>query len=78
MLSQIRKLDAAILILTVVNFVSSLGIAIMLPLIPLYAILLGAAPVQLGLLTSAFALANAVAQVGAGLVVDRLGARGSA
>lgn len=78
MLSQIRKLDGAILILTVVNFVSSLGIAIMLPLIPLYAISLGAAPVQLGLLTSAFALANAVAQLGAGLAVDRLGARGLA
>lgn len=47
----------------------------MLPLIPLYAISLGAAPFQLGLLTSAFALANAVAQFGAGLVVDRMGPR---
>jgi len=75
LLSQIRRLDAAIIILTLVNFLSSLGIAIMLPLIPLYAISLGAAPVQLGLLTSAFALANAAAQLAAGLVVDRAGSR---
>lgn len=75
MLTQFRALDAAIVILTVVNFVSSLGIAIMLPLIPLYAIALGAAPLQLGLLTSAFALANAVAQLAAGLTVDRTGSR---
>lgn len=75
MLRQIRALDAAVIILIVVNFVSSLGIAIMLPLIPLYAISLGAAPVQLGLLTSAFALAVAVSQFVSGLVVDRLGSR---
>jgi len=75
-LRQLRRLNASILTLTAINFVSSLGIAIMLPLIPLYAISLGAAPVQLGLLTSAFALANAVAQLGGGLAVDRLGARG--
>jgi MFS family permease len=75
LLTQLRTLDAAVIILTVVNFVSSLGIAIMLPLIPLYAISLGAAPVQLGLLTSAFALANAVAQLAAGLAVDRTGSR---
>jgi MFS family permease len=75
-LRRLRALDTAVLTLTGINFISSLGIAIMLPLIPLYAISLGATPVQLGLLTSAFALANAASQLGSGLAVDRLGARG--
>lgn len=74
--TRLRELDAPILILTAISFVSSLGIAVMLPLIPLYAVSLGASPIQLGLLTSGFALANAIAQLAAGLLIDRLGARG--
>jgi MFS family permease len=57
------------------SFVSQLGIAVMLPLIPLYAISLGAAPWQLGLLTSTFAITSAAGQLGAGVLIDRLGAR---
>lgn len=64
------------LILAAISFVSSLGIAVMLPLIPLYAVSLGASPWQLGLLTSAFAVANAVSQLAAGLLTDRFGPRG--
>lgn len=75
-MQQIKTLDAPILILTAISFVSSLGIAVMLPLIPLYAVSLGASPLQLGLLTSAFAVGNAVSQLGAGLLTDRFGARG--
>ncbi|MGH2375147.1 MAG: MFS transporter [bacterium] len=75
-LQQIRELDTPVLILTAISFVSSLGIAVMLPLIPLYAVSLGASPWQLGLLTSAFAMANAVSQLAAGLLTDRLGPRG--
>ena len=37
----------------------------MLPLLPLYASELGAPPFMLGLLTSAFAITNAVGQLGA-------------
>lgn len=47
-MQQIKTLDAPILILTAISFVSSLGIAVMLPLIPLYAVSLGASPLQLG------------------------------
>ncbi|MGQ0548301.1 MAG: MFS transporter [Armatimonadota bacterium] len=74
-LQQLRELNSPVLILTAISFVSSLGIAVMLPLIPLYAISLGASPWQLGLLTSAFALANAVSQLAAGLLIDRFGTR---
>ena len=74
-LQQLGELDTPVLILTAISFVSSLGIAVMLPLIPLYAVSLGASPWQLGLLTSAFAIANAVSQLAAGLLIDRFGAR---
>ncbi len=47
----------------------------MLPLLPLYGLSLGASPLQLGLLTSAFAIANAVGQLAAGMVTDRFGSR---
>lgn len=56
-------------------FVGQLGIAIMLPLMPLYALYLGATPLHLGLLTSAFTIANTATQLGTGLLVDRLGSR---
>ncbi|HET7725733.1 MAG TPA: MFS transporter [Candidatus Limnocylindrales bacterium] len=65
-----------ILILAVVAFASQVGVAVMLPLLPLYAIELGADPFVLGLLTSAFAVTNAVGQLGGGFLADRFGARG--
>lgn len=71
-----RVLNGPVLTLAAISFVSSLGIAVMLPLIPLFAVSLGASPLQLGLLTSAFALANSASQLGAGLVLDRYGALG--
>ncbi|HEY3246888.1 MAG TPA: MFS transporter, partial [bacterium] len=75
-MERFRAVSGPLAILSLIAFVSSLGVAVMLPLIPLYAVSLGAAPVQLGLLTSAFAVATTVAQVGAGLFMDRYGARG--
>lgn len=65
-----------ILILAAVAFLSQVGIAVMLPLLPLFAIELGADPFVLGLLTSAFAVANAAGQLGGGFLADRFGARG--
>jgi DHA1 family multidrug resistance protein-like MFS transporter len=62
-------------VLAVISFVSSLGISIMLPLLPLYALSLGATPLQLGLMTSGFAVANGVAQFASGFLMDRYGAR---
>jgi MFS family permease len=62
-------------LLTAIGFVSQVGISVMLPLLPLYASELGAPPVVLGLLTSAFAVTNAIGQVVAGFLSERLGAR---
>ena len=61
--------------LATISFVSSLGISIMLPLLPLYALSLGASPLQLGLMTSGFAVANGIAQFVSGFLMDRYGAR---
>ena len=65
----------ALVVLAVISFVSQLGIAIMLPLLPLYGLHLGATPTQLGLMTTAFAIANAAAQLGSGFFIDRFGSR---
>jgi len=75
MISRVRSLGPALPVLAVVQFISQLGIAIMLPLLPLYGLALGASPLQLGLMTSAFAVANAAAQFGSGFFMDRYGSR---
>lgn len=75
-MERLRAVRGPLAILSLISFVSALGVAVMLPLIPLYAVSLGAVPVQLGLLTSMFAVATTVAQLGAGLFMDRYGARG--
>ena len=71
----VRGLDPALGLLAVIGFVSQVGISVMLPLLPLYATELGAPPVVLGLLTSAFAVTNATGQLGAGFLSERWGAR---
>ncbi len=63
--------------LATISLVSSLGISIMLPLLPLYALSLGASPLELGLVTSGVAVANDVAQFASGFLMDRFGARRS-
>ncbi|TMC07155.1 MAG: MFS transporter [Chloroflexi bacterium] len=65
----------ALAVLATISFVSSLGISIMLPLLPLYALSLGASPLQLGLMTSGFAVSNGLAQFVSGFLMDRYGAR---
>jgi MFS family permease len=74
-ISRIRSLGPALPVLAVISFISQLGIAIMLPLLPLYGLALGASPLQLGLMTSAFSITNALAQFGSGFLLDRYGAR---
>ena len=49
-------------------FIVQVGVAVMLPLLPLYARSLGAAPLELGLLTSSFAITNAIGQLMAGFL----------
>ena len=70
----VRAIDPALGLLAVIGFVSQLGISVMLPLLPLYATELGAPPLVLGLLTSSFAVTNAVGQLGAGFLSERWGA----
>lgn len=65
----------ALLVLAFIGFISQVGVALMLPLLPLFARELGAPPFVLGLLTSSFALTNALGQLGTGFVSDRFGSR---
>ena len=70
-----RGLDRSLALLAAIAFVTQIGVAIMLPLLPLYAVELGASPIVLGLLTSVFALTNAGGQLLAGVLSDRTGPR---
>jgi MFS family permease len=62
-------------LLAAIAFIAQVGIAVMLPLLPLFATELGASPFVLGLLTSVFAVTNGIGQFGAGFLADRYGAR---
>lgn len=79
MLAQLRlraaSVSPALGLLALIAFVAQVGIAVMLPLLPLFATELGAEPFVLGLLTSAFAVTNGVGQLGSGLLADRYGSR---
>jgi MFS family permease len=66
---------APLAVLASIAFIAQIGIAVMLPLLPLYAVQLGASPFVLGLLTSAFAVTNGLSQLSAGLFLDRWGSR---
>jgi MFS family permease len=71
----VASIDRALLTLALIGFISQVGIGVMLPLLPLYATQLGASPFVLGLLTSSFAVTNAVGQLGVGFLADRFGSR---
>lgn len=73
--TRLAAVDRALGVLSLAGFVSQVGVSVMLPLLPLYATLLGASPLVLGLLTSGFALLNTVGQLGVGFISDRFGAR---
>jgi len=79
MLASIRArtgaIDPALGLLAFIGFIAQIGIAVMLPLLPLFATELGARPFELGLLTSVFAITNGFGQLGAGFLTDRYGAR---
>ena len=70
-----RGLDSSLALLAAIAFITQIGVAVMLPLLPLYAVQLGASPIVLGLLTSVFALTNAAGQLLAGFLSDRTGPR---
>jgi MFS family permease len=79
MLTRVRagaaSIGPALGLLALIAFVAQVGIAVMLPLLPLFATELGAEPFVLGLLTSAFAVTNGIGQFGAGMLADRFGSR---
>ncbi len=65
-LAAVRELDRSILTLASIAFISQTGVGIMLPLLPLFAIQLGATPRDLGLMVSLFAVTNTLGQLGSG------------
>jgi DHA1 family multidrug resistance protein-like MFS transporter len=67
--------NPALGLLAFIAFIAQVGIAVMLPLLPLFATELGATPFVLGLLTSAFAVTNGIGQFGVGVLSDRYGSR---
>ena len=67
--------DPALWVLAFIGFISQIGISVMLPLLPLYASELGAPPFVLGLVTSSFAVTNAVGQLASGFLAERWGPR---
>jgi MFS family permease len=73
--TYLGAIGPALWLLAAIGFISQVGISVMLPLLPLYATELGAPPVVLGLLTGAFAVTNAIGQLGAGFLTERWGPR---
>ena len=83
MLSRVRtrigaiaaEVDRSIAILALLSFVSQVGVSIMLPLLPLYAVAVGATPAEVGLMVSAFSVTSTVGQLTSGFVSSRISAR---
>lgn len=69
---RLRAVEPALLLLAAMVFIVQVGVAVMLPLLPLYARSMGATPVVLGLLTSSFALTNAFGQLLTGFLAERI------
>ena len=75
LVARARSVDRPLAVLSLAGFISQVGVAVMLPLLPLYARQLGASPLLLGLLTSGFAVMNTIGQLIVGFLSDRFGAR---
>ncbi len=70
-----RGVDRSIAVLALLSFISQVGVSIMLPLLPLYAVEVGATPGQLGLMVGAFSVTSTIGQLGAGVLAAHLSAR---
>jgi MFS family permease len=68
-------LGRPIAILAAMAFITQVGVAVMLPLLPLYAQSLGATPFVLGLVVSGFSVALAAGQLASGFLAERVPAR---
>src|SRR5258706_10290090 len=71
----LREIDRSIAILASISFISNLGVSIMLPLLPLFAVQIGATPGELGLMVSIFAVTQTVGQLGSGAMINRVSPR---
>jgi MFS family permease len=71
----LRGLSRSLALLAGMAFVTQIGVAVMLPLLPLYATQVGATPFVLGLLTSGHAVASAIGQLAGGFLTERFAAR---
>jgi len=71
----LRGLSRSLALLAGMAFVVQIGVAVMLPLLPLYATQIGATPFVLGLLTSGHAVASAVGLLVGGFLTERFAAR---
>ncbi|MES2208619.1 MAG: MFS transporter [Chloroflexota bacterium] len=73
--AAIREIDRPILTLAAISFISQVGVSIMLPLLPIFAIQLGASPRELGLMVSIFAVTVTLGQLGSGVLSQRVSPR---
>jgi MFS family permease len=67
--------NRSIAILALLSFISQAGVSIMLPLLPLYAVAVGATPAEVGLMVSAFSVTSTVGQLSSGFLSSRISAR---
>lgn len=73
--AALRELDRSIAVLASIAFISSVGVSIMLPLLPLFAVQVGATPGELGLMVSIFAVTQTIGQLGSGAMIGRVSPR---
>ena len=74
-IARVRALDRPLALLASMQFMTQLGVAVMLPLLPLYAQSLGAGPAVLGVLVGAFGVALAGGQLASGFLTERFASR---
>ena len=76
-LERISGLNPTMLLLALLVMLSSAGFGVLLPFVPLYAEDLGARPVEIGLMVSAFAVGSGLGNLVAGRVTDQVGRKSS-
>ena len=69
------EIDRSIAILATLSFISSAGVSIMLPLLPLFAVAVGATPNEVGLMVSTFSVTSTIGQLSSGFLSSRISAR---
>jgi MFS family permease len=70
-----REVDRSIAVLALMAFISQVGVSMMLPLLPVYAIELGATPTQLGFMVAAFSVTSTIGQLSSGWLASWIPAR---